>query len=805
MEKDYEEKETFDYPELANDPINDSEEEDNTKPMTKQEKQNNKKAKGFRAFHLNEQLYQGIKNIGYKNPTPIQRKVVPEILSGFNIIAHSRTGSGKTAAFLLPVLNKLDSHSKIVGARCIILSPSRELAHQTAMFCRKLGKFTNLRYALLVGGNELESQFEKLAQNPDIIIATPGRILHHIDEGSLQLKKIEIVVVDEGDKMMELNLGDQVKSIITQCPKNRQVVFISATIQNDLATLLHSNMMPDFKILNIEEENKIPEKLKIHLIFTRKDVKIYTFISLFEKKVINMNKELTIVFVMTKYHCEYIQEYLKYWNINSLIIYGQMEQQIRNKNLEDFRKGRTKILIVTDVAARGIDIPLLDNVVNFDFPDNQKLFIHRVGRTARAGREGRVFNLVSVDDLPYFFDIKYYLGKKFILSGDEESKKEDTIENYNSISFGSIPDKVINDIKEKKKDYLFNSKMDLEQMYSSMVKAEKKGLLFKQKPSQYGVKQTKKLMSEFDIKVHPFYIDKYTDDEKQEFLNQLKHFKPKENYFEKIRETTVDEEVLNEFKKKAEQYRKRKAIEKEKEKLLKKQESEILAEEERMEFEEKEIDTKPEEPKKETKFLGKKIKRSQIKNFKNPTQYISDTKDTTNSKSLWGGEKPLELNEVTLNINTDDTMIARKKTVWNDKKKNFVTTVVDGSGRIKNESGKIVKKNDKYHPYRDWKKTSKMSIQNAGEIEKESTVRDAKERFIERKAMKTQKSDLKNFQQVLKEKKKKFKEAQRKNKKFSKAKLRASELSQRVNLNSRSQTFIKRKINKKSFGKRKRK
>ena len=150
-------------------------------------------------------------------------------------------------------------------------------------------------------------------------------------------------------------------------------------------------------------------------------------------------------------------------------------------------------------------------------------------------------------------------------------------------------------------------------------------------------------------------------------------------------------------------------------------------------------------------------------------------------------------------------MIARKKTVWNDKKKNFVTTVVDGSGRIKNESGKIVKKNDKYHPYRDWKKTSKMSIQNAGEIEKESTVRDAKERFIERKAMKNQKSDLKNFQQVLKEKKKKFKEAQRKNKKFSKAKLRASELSQRVNLNSRAQTFIKRKINKKSFGKRKRK
>lgn len=765
---------------------------------TPQEKQNNKKAKGFRAFHLNEQIYSGIKNMGYKNPTPIQRKVVPEILSGFNIIAHSRTGSGKTAAFLLPVLTKLQSHSKIVGTRCLILSPTRELAHQTAMFCRKLGKFTDLRYALLVGGNELESQFEKLAQNPDIIIATPGRVLHHLDEGSLQLKKLEILVVDEGDKMMELNFGDQLKNIMKHCPSNRQTIMLSATIQGQLATFLKSGIIKEYKLINIEEENKIPEKLKIHLIYTRKDVKIYTFISLFNEKIINLNKELTIVFVMTKYHCEYIQEYLKYWNINSMIIYGQMEQELRNRNLEDFRKGKTKILIVTDVAARGIDIPLLDNVVNFDFPDTQKLFIHRVGRTARAGRQGRVFNLVSVDDLPYFFDVKYYLGKSFILSTDKEHAKEDTIENYNTISFGSVPDKVINDIKDKKKDYLFNTKFDLDQLYSSMVKAEKKGIAFRQKPSQFGVKQTKKLLTEFDIKIHPFYVDKYTDNEKQEFLNQLKHFKPKENYFDRIRETTVNEEILNEFKTKAEQFRKKKALEKEKEKIFKKQEHEIiLAEEEKKMLEEK----AEEENEKETKLLGKKIKRSQIKNFKNPTQYISDTKD--NKKSLWGGEKPLELDEVTLNINTDDTMVQRKKTVWNEKKKNFVNAIVDGSGKIKNESGKVVKKNENYHPYRDWKKKSKMSIQSAGEIEKDSTVRDAKERFMERKNMKHQKNDLKNFSQILKEKKKKFKENQRKMKKFSKAKFKANQLAQRVNLNSRSQTFIKKRINKRINKKRK--
>jgi len=139
-----------------------------------------KKAKGFRSFNLSQEILEGIKRIGYKMPTPIQRKCIPSIMSGFNIISHSRTGSGKTAAFVLPILHRLKEHSKIVGSRCIIVCPTRELAHQTMTFCKKLGKFTNLKYTLLVGGNELEGQFERLAQNPDIIIATPGRIMHHL-------------------------------------------------------------------------------------------------------------------------------------------------------------------------------------------------------------------------------------------------------------------------------------------------------------------------------------------------------------------------------------------------------------------------------------------------------------------------------------------------------------------------------------------------------------------------------------------------------------------------------------------------
>ena len=148
--------------------------------LRKSKKNLEKKAKGFRSFSLSNDIIEGIRRLAYKNPTPIQRKCIPSIMSGFNVIAHSRTGSGKTAAFVLPILQRLKEHSKIVGCRCLIVCPTRELAHQTMTFCRKLGKFTNLKYALLVGGNELEGQFERLAQNPDIIIATPGRVTHHM-------------------------------------------------------------------------------------------------------------------------------------------------------------------------------------------------------------------------------------------------------------------------------------------------------------------------------------------------------------------------------------------------------------------------------------------------------------------------------------------------------------------------------------------------------------------------------------------------------------------------------------------------
>ena len=236
-------------------------------------------------------------------------------------------------------------------------------------------------------------------------------------------------------------------------------------------------------------------------------------------------------------------------------------------------------------------------------------------------------------------------------------------------------------------------------------------------------------------------------------------------------------------------------MEKEKEKILLSKNNTLLNEEEYEKISDNEKENENEE--KEIKLLNKKTKRSKIKNFKNLSQYMSETQDK-NSKSLWGTEKPLKLDELTLNINTDDTMEKIKKTVWNEKKKTFVIEKFDGFGRkIKNESGKLVKKNENYHPYKNWKKKNKTSIQQVGEIEKEYNLNSAKERLIEKKNLKNKKNDMKSIEQVLKDKKKKFKELQKKNKLFSKRQLRQQQLRNRINLNSKSQTFIKRKVNRK--------
>ena len=230
---------------------------------------------------------------------------------------------------------------------------------QTLDFCKKFGKETGLKYALLVGGNELEGQFEKLAMNPDIIIATPGRVFHHLNEGSLSLKKCKILVFDEADKLFESGYEDQINFILKSCNITRQVLLFSATLTNQLSNFIKTGIR-DYKLIMLDEESRIPEKLKIHMLYCRTDEKRFALLTLL-RFVIDKN-ESTLVFSPTKQHCEMLSEFLNCHDIRSVTIYGQMDQESRTINIDKFRKKKVNILIVTDLAARGLDIPSLVNI-----------------------------------------------------------------------------------------------------------------------------------------------------------------------------------------------------------------------------------------------------------------------------------------------------------------------------------------------------------------------------------------------------------------------------------------------------------
>ena len=209
-----------------------------------------KKVKGgsFESFNLSQEIFKAIKKKGYNMPTPIQRRAIPVVLEGFNIIAMARTGSGKTGAFVIPVVEKLKAHSKVIGTRCIILSPTREIAMQTSLYLKAMAQFTDLTYVLIVGGGDMENQFERLVLNPDIIIATPGRLQHCIQETGLQLNAVELVVYDEADRLFEMGFADQIKSLTEKMPKSRQSLLFSATI---------SSQVKDFALSGIKDYRMI--------------------------------------------------------------------------------------------------------------------------------------------------------------------------------------------------------------------------------------------------------------------------------------------------------------------------------------------------------------------------------------------------------------------------------------------------------------------------------------------------------------------------------------------------------------------
>ncbi|KPJ06013.1 ATP-dependent RNA helicase DDX54 [Papilio machaon] len=352
---------------------------------TEKEAHENKKKKkgsgGFQSMGLSFPVIKGITKRGYKQPTPIQRKTIPIALEGKDVVAMARTGSGKTACFVLPILEKLlsPSHKAQPGKnlRALILSPTRELALQTLRFVRELGKFTGLTSAAILGGESIEQQFSVMSgKAPDIVVATPGRFLHICIEMSLKLDNIKVMVFDEADRLFELGFGEQLREIVARLPSSRQTLLFSATMPKMLVEFARAGLT-DPVLIRLDVDWKLPSTLWLAWISVRAELKTAALLMLLDR-VLTPTSPQAVVFAATKHHVEYLHLILQQAGITSTFAYSGLDPSARKIALGKFTNKKCSVLLVTDVAARGLDLPALDTVINYNFPAKPKLFVHRV-------------------------------------------------------------------------------------------------------------------------------------------------------------------------------------------------------------------------------------------------------------------------------------------------------------------------------------------------------------------------------------------------------------------------------------------
>ena len=527
-----------------------------------------KKGGGFHAMGLNATLFKAISRKGFSVPTPIQRKTIPMILDDHDVVGMARTGSGKTAAFVIPMIEKLKAHSTKVGSRALILSPSRELALQTLKVVKELGRGTDLKSVLLVGGDSLEEQFGLMAGNPDIVIATPGRFLHLKVEMGLDLSSIKYVVFDEADRLFEMGFAAQLTEILHGLPPTRQTLLFSATLPKSLVEFARAGLQ-DPTLIRLDAESKISPDLQNAffavksaekegaLLYILHDViKIPTgpteaAQSLKEgasdpkkpskkrkrteiEKAVNTSesptKHSTIVFVATKHHVDYVASLLNESGFAVSYAYGSLDQTARKIQVQNFRTGITNILVVTDVAARGIDIPILANVINYDFPSQPKIFVHRVGRTARAGQKGCSYSLARDSDAPYLLDLQLFLGRKLVLGQDHSSQ----VNFLEDMVVGNFPREALANHCEWVTKAL-DENIDLESQRAVAVKGEKLYMRTRNSASTESAKRAKDVVTSPNwMALHPLFSDEASQMqvEREKMLARLSGYRPQETIFE---------------------------------------------------------------------------------------------------------------------------------------------------------------------------------------------------------------------------------------------------------------------------------
>jgi len=382
----------------------------------------------FEDYRIAESIKKALSELKFKKPTDIQFKAIQPILNGEDVLAIAQTGTGKTAAFVIPAIEMVLQEKKRHGdshIRCLTLVPTRELAVQISKVFEEIGKYSRIKVACLHGGVEQEKQIQSLTAGADVLVTTPGRMFDLIHQGFADISKLKMLILDEADLMLDLGFYKDVTDTLKHIPKKRQTLFFSATIDKKIKKLAYSVVKNAIRI-QISPKNPVAKNIDHAVVFVEMDDKRFFLENILKE----YEDKKFVVFVRTKVRAERVVKAMERVELKSIFLHGGIEQKERFKILEAFRNGEERVLVTTDVAARGIDIPDVQYVINYDLPDNPENYVHRVGRTGRGRNRGQALSFCSDAEVPLLEAIEEYTGEEIL---QYEVKPEE----YDQIIFGS--------------------------------------------------------------------------------------------------------------------------------------------------------------------------------------------------------------------------------------------------------------------------------------------------------------------------------------------------------------------------------
>ncbi|CCM01114.1 uncharacterized protein FIBRA_03162 [Fibroporia radiculosa] len=784
--------------------------------LLKKTKGKTKMAKGevgggsFQSMGIHPWLLRSLTLQGFRIPTPIQRLSIPALLSNppRDLVGMARTGSGKSLAYMVPLVQRLGGrHASTFGARALILLPARELALQILKVGKELARGWNagegshagdgkdtedgkrgqgLRWSLIVGGEGMDEQFETISHNPDIIIATPGRLLHLIVEMNMDLKSVQYVVFDEADRLFEMGFETALTEILHRLPATRQTLLFSATLPKSLVEFAKAGLQNP-KLVRLDAESKISPDLKMSFFSVKQAEKDACLLVLLRdvigvplgspqaaiddtsstqdkkekgKARLKYSEQVTaphqtLVFAATKHHVEYLTNLLTSAGYSVSHIYGSLDQTARTQQMDQFRRGRTNILVVTDVAARGIDIPVLENVVNYDFPQGARVFVHRVGRTARAGRQGWAWSFVTNSELPYLLDLQLFLGhpiKNEVSDGGDQAYTE-------SFVLGPFDrDQLDEEVEYIRK--LENDNHNLTTLRDVMKKGHGMYERSKGKASQVSYKRAKEMIKEgkwglvgADSGIHPVFFrskdgsnvsTKLAGEAKRKaLLKAVNAFKPLETVLEIGARGNTETAALMKQRRKALSKAAHRAS-------LASTSAAVLSTEDLDDVEEigTQVDADGMELADEDEIAAvfdfdKKGSSGGKNNFRDSEFYMSHYQKDANTEKGYslrdGATFAEQAQNVTFDLAGDEGVRERKRREmqWDKKKKRFVKGTGEGADNVKlvrTESGVKLPATYRSGRFDEWKARSRVSLPKVGEEETEARGAAGRRKFKHKQA-----------------------------------------------------------------------